>query len=615
MNPGNDHPLLKGRWVLHWPEGQHPTRTHRALLDWLHDVAVDLGRGPRPRTVRIRLGSDVNEPCRFESGHTLFLGMRAPNFPLPDPTPARSIARDPLPRRKPLRRILLLTPAAAADRRWRSISLPCSSLILGASLAAEGFTVHSDTLPLPSGHIRPHWLDHDMIGLTVYEDLLEDVLPLLHRLRAAYGGLIAAGGPMVTLNPLPALYHLEGVNLWVRGEAEFVLPRLLRALNRARLPALLRQSGFAYFDRGVAMISGFSHVHRPGDFSSFSPDLSFLEPSQLKHGLELNVSRGCHRRCHFCSRPQGNGLRALPPETVSSMLQQVDDRLRTLTITAPQARTVNINDDDILQDLDLAGRVFQEIRRRGFTLWGVQTSISSLITRNGVRQEAIASIEDPELYAGASPLLWIGTDAFLSARSRRLGKKIPGRELITGLIAELDARRIRNHHYWISSDHETDWTEFIDELLFLVHLRCTFGHFGILAHSPFLIPYPSTPLFRRLSSRERRADQLRSRQTLRAGRAAFAFEIMDRVLTRHPYLNRLLQNEAPPAGGGFFTLLKHDDMTGALATAYHFLRQERMGRSDPGTVDRLTAAEGRLEQALASPVNRGSPVDNPRRLH
>ena len=478
-----------------------------------------------------------------------------------------------------IKTIGLSYPVLLTDKRWETIQLTSSSLFIGSSLANGQFNVTAGKQILPVTTIDPRLMDCDLIGLTLFEDLFVETGEFLSCLEKEhkYEGIIAAGGPLITLNPLKSAFHLPEINLLVRGEAEQVLPGIIKAINENDLPKLFKFKGFLFQIPGTVIISDLNEINLPGKFDGFRFNLDFLEKKHFEAGLEINASRGCSRTCIFCSAVQGKQLRKLPKKKFEDLLKQFSGKLDSPDIQSSHARTVNINDDDILQDLDYAGDIFQSIKKNNFRLWGVQTSINSFFNRQGeINRQAIEVIADKSLYVENNPLVWLGTDVFLIERGKRLGKVIPEEDQMLQLVEEFEKLEIRNYHYWISSDHRTDWDEFFHEFMFIYRLQRQFNHFAFIAHSPFLVPYSTTPLYRHLIDSPGLKQQIKYKKVLKSDRETFTFPLVEKVETAYRHLNRLLSNEKLDNRLGFFDYLNQKDYNEAFITLYNFLKQERI---------------------------------------
>jgi hypothetical protein len=202
-------------------------------------------------------------------------------------------------------------------------------------------------------------------------------------------------------------------------------------------------------------------------------------------------------------------------------------------------------------------------------------------------------VAERELYVGGDPLLWLGTDAFLPARARRLGKKLPPPEQFRGLLDELERRKIRHFHYWISSDGATTWGEFVEELGLIFSFFRELPGFGLLAHAPFVVPYPASALFAGIGPDDPR---LKARMELEAADARFAYRVIARLETSWPQLNALLRNERAGGEQGFFDFLKEKDLLAAAQLAYHFLKQEILRL--PKACEELSKTKNILEKTI-----------------
>jgi len=496
---------------------------------------------------------------------------------------------------KPIKTISFLFPRLESDPRWKSMGVPAGQVFLASNLSASGFKPSALPLTLPGENPPVEALNADMTGITLFEDLLAPLRPFLAIFRGKYTGVIAAGGPFPTLAPLAAAFHLPQVNLLVRGEAEMSLPGILDALKQGDAEAFFAHKGVLWQQPGLIAISGLDLVIRPKIFDNFGIDLSFLKPGQTSHGLEMNFSRGCRRGCVFCCRVQGSEFRKLPLDKAEELLKKFAQKIDEFSGGADADRTVNINDDDILQDPGYAREIFALLKTHSFRIYGIQTSPSSLVKSDGSpKEEALGLAADPGLFVAGSPLLWLGTDVFLPARARRLGKRLPPPSEFAGLLEEFEKRGLRHFHYWISSDGDSTWEEFVGELALIFGYFRDFPGFGLLAHAPFIVPYPASRMFAQLPARDPR---LKIKLALEAPDPRFSYKIVDRIETRWPQLNKLLRNEIAGGEFGFFDLLKAKDLKAAAQLAYHFLKQEELqsNESDPG----LQRARERLELLIA----------------
>lgn len=493
--------------------------------------------------------------------------------------------------------------------------MPAGQILLASSLKERGFAPTPLPLAISGKNGLSEALSADMAGITLFEDLLPLLGPILADFRLSYKGIMAAGGPFPTLAPMAAIFHLPEINLMARGEAELALPDILKALNEGDAEGFFAHAGVYWQHDGVIAMAGWDKAERPENLQGIPIDLDFMKPGDLVNGLEMNFSRGCRRGCVFCCRAQGSRLRKLPLEKAEELLKAYKSKVESsidalksprplagppplvrggdLTksatsvhpscpplskggkggdLDAPPYLAVNINDDDILQDPEYAREIFSLVKGQGFRIFGVQTSTASLVNNAGEPCcEALDLAADPGLYVGARALLWLGTDTFLQERAMRLGKKLPPPDQFRGLMVEMERRKIRHYHYWISSDGDSTWTEFIEELALIFGFFRDFPGFGLLAHAPFVVPYPSSALFSRLPAGDPR---LKVRLSLDAPDPRFRYKVVARLETSWPQLNALLRNEKAGGEKGFLDFLKERDLVAAAQLGYHFLKKE-----------------------------------------
>lgn len=479
--------------------------------------------------------------------------------------------------RREIKSIKLSTPFLRSDKRWNSAGLTASPLFLGSALTENSFKVFIENISLPASKSDHFFKGADLWGFTLFEDIFIEFKEFLKSKPAHPDILTAAGGPFITLNPLSAMFHLPEINLFIRGEGEFIFPEILNSINNGDITNLFKLSGFFYQTQGLILFSGYNEINTIDNLEKLNFHFSFSNKEALSNGLEMNFSRGCRNNCIFCSKVQGREFRELPVKNIKQLLFSFTERLKELNLDIERSGVININDDDILQNVRYADSVFKEIIRNNLSLWGIQSSITSFFNENGeINTDTIELISNTDLYRNSQPLLWAGTDTFLKSRSVRLCKPFPGLNLINKLLENFEDHKIDNYHYWISSDHLSSWKEFFEEFQILYELKSKFSRFSLLPHSPFLIPYPSTPAYKLIVRSEKFSSQIKYKKIINGFDPLFDLTLVDHVDTGYEYLNRLLKNEILPGKKGFFDYLKKGNMKNAAISAYSFLKQERI---------------------------------------
>lgn len=401
--------------------------------------------------------------------------------------------------------VTLINIRNPGDRRWNSLGLPSSAqIVMGALKKAKHLVRYRPVIAASDS------LDFvkncDCVGIGVYEDTIFETIQLIERIRKISDLPIVLGGPMVTLMPDYVAAHCDQANAFLRGEVEETFPKFLETffaeLTKPSITTLIKMADMEglYTQGETWAVSGeFQLAPVINNFDDIELAIDQDNDPDPAVGFEYSTSRGCPRSCVFCSHVHGKKMRTYPDYVVRKhltwMYGLLDSSAKKKQIQ-PDHYTININDDDILLDPDRALRILDMCRSTGFRLWGIQTSIDSLSSES-LREKFFTQIQKRDYFVDAKPLLWVGTDAFMSKRLKRLGK--PGSsESITQICADIDRFGLVGYHYWIVTDAETDWPEFIEELLFLDTLCTTYPNsFCILPNSPSLIPYPSTAVYTR----------------------------------------------------------------------------------------------------------------------
>ncbi len=455
---------------------------------------------------------------------------------------------------KPLNieKILLLFPRSI-ESRWESFSIPPSILFLTGGLERENFKVDFSYLEVPSLSLStPRKLaDYNLIGISLFDDFFLEIKEFSENIPGNV--LLALGGITPTMAPFETFSLIERANIIFRGEGEKEFPILLQFLRKGEIP---ETKGWALRINGETFLS-LNRVVRK-DLSDTPISFSPFSKENLAKGLELVVSRGCPRSCIFCTHVHGKVQRKTPPEEFRKWLREFGE--------LGGQKILNLADDDILLDPDYAGKIFMIAKEEGFKLWGIQTSMDSLLN-----PKALSSIKIAEFVS--KPLLWIGTDAFLSSRAKRLGKKA-GEKEIGEIVSILEKEGIENYHYWILSDCLSTLEEFTEEFLFVSSLLYKNERFHLLPNSPFLIPYPYTPSYIRAIRQCK--DRITFKRRLRKNEIQYPLVLYERP--RSWVLSNLLnpkQSFIPwVKPGEFLELVKEGKFERAASILVSILREE-----------------------------------------
>lgn len=468
---------------------------------------------------------------------------------------------------KPLNieRILLLFPRRT-EKRWESFSIPPSVLFLTGGLEASGFRVDFSYLEVPSLHLTPKRVpsEYDLIGISLFDDFFLEILEFSRTLPPHT--LLALGGITPTMAPLETFTFMERANIVFSGEGETLFPALLINLNRGILPEgpwLLR-----FQEEKINPLSPLKEdlSRTPLSFSPFTSE-------DYRKGLELVITRGCPRSCIFCTHVHGRQQRRTPLSLIKKWLRKFKS-LGGLPV-------INLADDDIMLEPEYALKFFSLLREEGFELWGIQTSMDSLTNPRAFDAIMAAPFV-------SKPVLWIGTDVFIKQRAKRLAKK-SGESDIENAVLRMEKLRIENYHYWILSDCMSSLTEFTEEFLFVIKLLSKYRHFHLLPNSPFLIPYPYTPSFKRVILKCR--DKIVYRKILRKNGIQYPIVLHEKPSSDSLY--NLLNPEKSLVPwlkpGEFIELLRNKEIERAASLLISLLREERLFHSE---------LEGRFYEAL-----------------
>ena len=164
---------------------------------------------------------------------------------------------------------------------------------------------------------------------------------------------VAAGGAGVTAYPEYFIRHPQ-IDYAFTGEAEVSLPAFLEAITGSREPATVPN---LYRKRGKSII-------KPGVTKKTTEnELRFTWSRTRETGQRLylatSLSRGCPRRCRFCSNYADNEFRMVPFASFNRGLE----RLATALAAVSKTISLNFEDDNLLTDADAFFKMLAAVKR------------------------------------------------------------------------------------------------------------------------------------------------------------------------------------------------------------------------------------------------------------
>lgn len=168
--------------------------------------------------------------------------------------------------------------------------------------------------------IKPDYLVLSTTNATIFYDL--DIIKeakKIHNFKVILKGAIFFDSPMDLLDIL----NLEGVDILIGSEAEFVLPDIINGKDLSSIPAIF------YKDNGEWKKNLFCHWFDDLDALPF-PDRSkmknelYVRPDTGEPMATIQTSRGCPSACIYCLSPKisGKKIRYRSPENVMKELKE-----------------------------------------------------------------------------------------------------------------------------------------------------------------------------------------------------------------------------------------------------------------------------------------------------
>jgi|GEM_PF-2305939 len=447
-------------------------------------------------------------------------------------------------------------------------------------------------------------------GLQAYEGDLNYLAVLVSFLRAASEAPLVAGGPLATLAPRETL-EMTGVDLVLRGECEDSVVLLADLLARLRVP----RERLAAYRQDLAGIPGIAFRESPEDYF-VHPQVPFPHPvPYLPEEVDfwhetrrkafpgaaagactyhLTASRGCPRRCAFCSHANGRRHRRYRWEDITARLTALQEGMARLQASGQVGRVcLNFGDDDFFYHREYAHRLLTFFRDQGLAQVCdivVCGSIPSLVAQGRVDEELLEAVA----LSGVA-LLQLGTDAFCDEEIRHLKGGGYTTADIAALVRSLERRQIRNHHFWILSGPGTTLRSLIRQLLQAYHFQVSYRYFFVLWPNFYVMPLLGSRL-RQECDRPEQRDLLVEREILSHGGGEQQRRFYARVLPRDrraAAVLRLLEERLTPRMAG--PVPYGFDFLAALSLAREYLEEERRRQPDREVEECLKWLSGRME--------------------
>lgn len=241
--------------------------------------------------------------------------------------------------------LLILPPGGYYADRWKSGSLqpPLGLFYLAAVLEKSGFRVsildaHLLGLKIKDVAARAAEINPKIIGVSFCTDNRFSAFAAIEALKQRLPETpLIAGGPHPSLTAQDTLTHIPGVDYIVRGEAEVVLVKLVRALldnptSLAEIPGVSwRRDGVPVHNPAQELIANLDTLPFPARHLDPYNQYNFMMDVPGKgrlRGATMLAARGCPFSCNFCSSTEmwGRKTRTRSPENVVAEILEVRDR-------------------------------------------------------------------------------------------------------------------------------------------------------------------------------------------------------------------------------------------------------------------------------------------------
>ena len=305
---------------------------------------------------------------------------------------------------------------------------------------------------------------HTFYGIELL-DLFKKILP---------GIKIVVGGPQITFIPDDVLSNYGSVDFVVRGEGEYTMLKLVKAIEENRDPGGI--DGLSYRRGGVVVNNPDApFIENLDELPYPARHLANLEQYPEDTRITLASSRGCPHHCIFCSSTQM--WRRYRPRSVQKVLEELAFLKREYS-----PKKVNFVDDTFAVSRDRTIKLCQGMRQNGLDL------VWSAMTRVGLSRELLE-----EMYAAGCRFLYFGCESGDDTILRTVTKGITTSQIETTVKIALEIGFYVTCSFVINLPFETPQRA-RRTILFAKKLK----DMGAKIHAHMLAPYPGTEIYNHL---------------------------------------------------------------------------------------------------------------------
>ena len=287
-------------------------------------------------------------------------------------------------------KVLLIYPRPSYSK-WPSPSwIPLGLSFIASALRKEGHQVSifdrfacqsrtgTDRLKLDAAMLnRIQDFRPDLIGLNTVSPLIYDTVECVNLIRASFPGPIVAGGHHATALPELTLLKIAGLDGVVEGEGEGPMVELAGGKNPGSIPGLWwKGEKGEILQTDPSLNLDLDHLPLPAldllDMAFYTRPERYAIRGHYLSTLSLLTSRGCIRKCDFCteSMTYGAAVRFHTPEYVLDWIGKA--------LAEYPVQGIYFHDNDFLIDETRARAICEGILSKGLhkrIKWSIQTRV------------------------------------------------------------------------------------------------------------------------------------------------------------------------------------------------------------------------------------------------
>jgi len=312
-----------------------------------------------------------------------------------------------------------------------------------------------------------------LIGFSAFTVQMNDVGIIAKAIKAKYSeAIICVGGCHVYALPLETLENIPEVDFVVRGEAENILPKILKSsFDLKEIEKIQGVITRSKKDISPAYVQDLDSLPYPAWEDFDLKKYPGCNPHQTKLELPMMTGRGCPYRCTFCCRANGGKIRRRNIQSIISEIEYLIDKFECEAIYFTDENFILDNKSSVeLLDMIISKGINKKIK------WGCSMRVSQ------AKPDIMKKMAEAGCY-----YVFFGFESANSETLKRVNKAIVIKDMYNAVLATKQAGIVPTGAFIIGLPGDTK-----DDVYKAIELGKELYLYSITF--PIAVPYPGTVL-------------------------------------------------------------------------------------------------------------------------